>query len=122
MKIHLIALTVVGLLFAATSVIAQESQAYRPGNGVSAPKLVKQVKPTYTPEARAAKIQGTVLLSTVVLEDGTVGNVKVSRSLDTKYGLDNEAIKAAKQWTFTPGMKDGKPVAVSVTIEISFTL
>jgi periplasmic protein TonB len=117
-----IALTFVALLVAASTVIAQEPQTYRPGNGVSAPKLVKEVKPNYTPEARAAKIQGTVLLSAVVREDGTVGDVKVSRSLDAKYGLDAEAVKAAKQWTFTPGMKDGKPVAVAVTIELAFNL
>jgi TonB family protein len=101
---------------------AQGSQPYQPGNGVSAPKLVKEVKPEYTPEARAAKIQGTVLLATVVREDGAVSDVKVSRSLDAKYGLDEQAVKAAKQWTFTPGMRDGKPVPVMVTIELSFQL
>ena len=85
-------------------------------------RLVKEVKPSYTKEARDAKIQGAVLLSAVVREDGTVGDVKVSRSLDAKYGLDNEAVKAAKQWTFTPGMKDGKPVAVEVYIELAFNL
>jgi TonB family protein len=105
-----------------TAVGAQGSQPYRPGNGVSAPKLIKEVKPNYTPEARAAKIQGTVLLSTVVREDGSVSDVKVSRSLDTKYGLDEEAIKAAKQWMFAPGMRDGKPVPVIVTIELYFQL
>jgi protein TonB len=117
----LVMLMLAGLVVAATATIAQEPQAYRPGNGVSAPKLVKEVKPNYTPEARAAKIQGTVLLSAVVREDGTVSDVKVSRSLDTKYGLDAEAIKAAKQWTFNPGMRDGKPVAVLVAIELAFT-
>ncbi len=118
----LFAMIFVGLLVTATVASAQDSKAYPPGNGVSTPKLIKEVKPNYTPEARAAKIQGTVLLSAVVLEDGSVGAVTVARSLDTKYGLDAEAIKAAKQWTFSPGMKDGKPVAVKVTIELAFTL
>jgi TonB family protein len=54
-------------------------------------------------------------------EDGTVGDVNVTRSLDTKY-LDAEAVKAVKQWTFKPGMKDGKAVPVLVTIEMAFTL
>ena len=115
-------LMLAALLFTATATIAQQRQVYQPGNGVSPPKLIKEVKPEYTPEARAAKIQGTVLLSAVVLEDGTVDNVTVLRSLDTKYGLDGQAVKAAKQWMFSPGMKDGKPVAVKVTIELAFTL
>ena len=63
-----------------------------------------------------------VLLSVVVLADGTVGDVTVTRSLDTQYGLDAEAVKAAKQWLFNPGQKDGVAVAVKVTIEMTFTL
>lgn len=110
------------VLLASTVAGAQAGQPYQPGNGVSTPKLIKEVKPFYPAAAKAAKIQGTVLLSAVILEDGTVGYTKVARSLDTKYGLDAEAVKAAKQWTFTPGMRDGKPVQVQVSIEIAFTL
>jgi TonB family protein len=110
------------LLVTTTATIARQPEAYRPGNGVSPPKVLKEVKPQYTPEARAAKIEGTVLLSATVREDGTVGDVTVARSLDAKYGLDGEAIKAALQWRFSPGMKDGKPVPVKVTIELAFTL
>ena len=69
-----------------------------------------------------AVLSGTVLLGAVVLADGTVGNVTVTRSLDTTFGLDQEAVKAAKQWKFKPGTKDGKPVAVRVQIELTFTL
>ncbi len=90
--------------------------------GAVAPKPIKIVKATYTPEARAAKIQGTVIVEAVVLADGTVGQVKVTRSLDTKFGLDAEALKATKQWTFSPGTRDGKPVPVVVSIEQSFFL
>ena len=95
---------------------------YEPGNGVSLPTLVREVKPSYTPQAIAARIQGTVLLSAVVLADGTVGDVTVTRSLDTQYGLDAQAVSAAKQWLFNPGKKDGVAVAVRVTIEMTFTL
>ena len=69
-----------------------------------------------------AKVQGTVLLECVVLPDGSVGNVQVSKSLDPNFGLDQEAIKAAKQWRFRPGTRQGQPVAVLVTIELTFTL
>ncbi len=86
------------------------------------PTVVHEVKPKYTPEAMERKIQGSVRLETVVLETGDVGDVIVTRSLDTEYGLDQQAIAATKLWKFKPGTKDGKPVAVWVTIELTFTL
>jgi protein TonB len=100
----------------------QTITVYEPGNGVSFPTLVREVKPTYTAEAIGARIQGTVLLSAVVLSDCTVGDVTVLRSLDTAFGLDAQAVSAAKQWLFNPGTKDGQVVAVRVTIEMTFTL
>lgn len=98
------------------------TQVYKPGNGVSLPSIVREVKPDYTPEAKAQKIQGSVWMAVVVLDSGDVGDVQVTKSLDDKYGLDQQAVKAAKQWKFKPGMRDGKPVAVEVTIEMTFTL
>ena len=104
-----------------TAVTAQ-SKVYKSGDGVSLPSVLREVKPGYTREAMQEKIQGSVWLSVVVLESGDVGDVQVTRSLDAEYGLDAEAVKAAKQWKFRPGMKEGKPVAVEVTIELTFTL
>jgi TonB family protein len=95
---------------------------YRPGNGVVLPTVVQEKKPAYTAEAMRAKVQGTVLLEAVVLPDGTVGPVEIVRSLDSTFGLDQEAVKAAKQWRFRPGTRFGEPVAVLVTIELTFTL
>jgi len=86
------------------------------------PRIKHEVKADYTREARDAGIQGTVVLDTEVLADGTVGDVQVARSLDTKYGLDDQAVKAVKQWIFYPGTVDGKPVTVRVDIEIEFRL
>jgi protein TonB len=97
-------------------------QEVAPGSGATMPRPVKVVKAVYTPEGRAARIEGRVLLSAVVRADGTVSDVKVVRSLDTKYGLDTQAVNASKQWTFTPATRDGRPVAVSVTIEQEFFL
>jgi periplasmic protein TonB len=95
---------------------------YQPGNGVSFPIKLKEVRPQYTSDAMRAKVQGTVLLQCVVKSDGTVGDVQVIRSLDPTFGLDQEAVKAAKQWLFRPGMRMGEPVSVLVTIELTFTL
>jgi periplasmic protein TonB len=96
--------------------------AYRPGNGVTMPRLVREVKPNYTSDAMRAKIQGTALLECVVNTNGEVTDVKILRSLDSTFGLDQEAIKAARQWRFSPGTRLGEPVPVLVSIELSFTL
>lgn len=107
---------------AATAASQDATGAYRPGQGVVAPKVLKDVTPKYTAEARAAGIRGTVRLDAVVLKDGTVGDVTVTQSLDSVYGLDEEAVKAMKQWVFDPGKKDGKPVPVLVDVEMTFNL
>jgi protein TonB len=87
---------------------------------VTAPTVVKQVKPQYTADAKEAKVEGVVELDCVVEATGSVGDVTVTRSLDE--GLDREAIKAVKQWRFEPGTKDGKAVRVLITLEMTFTL
>ena len=95
---------------------------YRAGNGVNNPRVLREVRPQYTSDAMRAKVQGTVLLECVVRPDGSVGDVQVIRSLDPTFGLDQEAIKAAKQWRFAPGTRLGEPVPVLITIELTFTL
>ena len=88
--------------------------------GVKAPVLVKEVKPAYTRDAMDRGVQGTVEVDAVILTDGTVGDVTVTQSLDPD--LDEEAVKATKQWRFRPGTKDGEPVNVQVSIKLTFTL
>ena len=95
---------------------------YRPGNGVVPPRVLFEQKPGYTGEAMRAKIQGIVLLEAVVMPDGTVGQVHITRSLDSTFGLDQEAIKAIKKWKFAPGTRLGQPVPVLVDVEMTFTL
>jgi bla regulator protein BlaR1 len=95
---------------------------HRAGEGVKLPKVVHEVKPDYTREAMEAGIQGRMSLKAVVLESGLVGDVDVVDSLDTVYGLDEQAVKAIRQWQFEPGTKDGKPVAVEVEVEFTFKL
>lgn len=95
---------------------------YRPGSGVTIPRVLHEEKPQYTSDAMRAKVQGTVLLECIVRADGSVGDVKIIRSLDSIFGLDREAVNAARKWRFTPGTRMGEPVAVLVTIELTFTL
>ena len=96
--------------------------AFRPGNGVSPPRLLREVKPQYTAEAMRAKIQGTVWLEVVVLPDGTVGDIRITKSLDPVFGLDQQAMDAARQWRFAPGTRFGEPVPVLVGLELYFNL
>lgn len=96
--------------------------AYRPGSGITLPSVLREVKPAYTADAMRAKVQGSVWLECIVMPDGSVGDVKVTRSLDPIFGLDQEAVKAAKLWRFRPGMRQGEPVPVIITIELTFTL
>jgi len=95
---------------------------FQPGNGVTSPVATYIPKPQYTADAMRARIQGTVWVECVVQTNGTCTDVHVTRSLDTAFGLDQEAIKAAKLFRFKPGMRLGEPVAVQVTIELSFSL
>jgi TonB family protein len=70
-----------------------------------------------------AKIQGTAVIEAVVRADGTVGDVRVVKSLDGADGLDNEGLAAVKRWLFRPATDaNGKPVDVIVQIYLDFTL
>jgi periplasmic protein TonB len=94
------------------------------GADVTQPLLIKEVKPNYTVEAMRAKLQGTVEMDAVVLPDGSVdpGSIRITRSLDSTFGLDQQAVIAVKQWHFRPGTFKGKAVAVRVNVELTFTL
>jgi periplasmic protein TonB len=93
-----------------------------PGGGASNPQPIYSPRPNYTADAMRAKVSGTVGLDAVVLPDGTVGDVRITRSLDPTFGLDQEAVRTVKSWKFRPGMKEGRPVAVWVRVELDFSL
>jgi TonB family protein len=92
------------------------------GSGVTGPQLVRQVRPNYTGEAMRARIEGTVALEAVVMADGSVGDVKVVRSFDPDFGLNQEAIRTVKLWRFIPGSRRGQAVPVAVNVELTFRL
>jgi TonB family protein len=94
----------------------------RPGPGLTNPTLISSAKPSYTAEAMLRRIRGVVALECVIARNGSVDSCTVIESLDRVFGLDEEAIKAARQFRFTPGRKDGQPVPVFVRIEIRFNM
>ncbi len=87
-------------------------------DGVSSPKLLEKVEPKSTPEAKEAKLEGTIVISVEIHPDGRAYNIRIEEGLG--MGLDENAIEAIKQWKFRPGMKGGEPVAVSAMIEVNF--
>jgi len=96
--------------------------ATRPGAGITNPVPVgSKPSPLYTPEAMRTGVQGPIDLEAVIRKDGTVGDVRIIRSLDAE--LDQEAIKAAKQWRFTPATdRNGNPVDIVVVIGFDMRL
>ena len=115
-----------GIVLAAVALLLplsafQNRTVYHTGeDGVTAPSVVSRVNPSYTDEAKAAKIQGIVGISAVVNAQGHAEDIQVIKSLDP--GLDVNAAGAISQWVFNPGMKDGQPVDVAVMIEVNFKL
>jgi periplasmic protein TonB len=90
------------------------------GGGVSAPRVIYQVDPEFSEEARKAKYQGTCTLLVVVDAAGRPTNIRVGSSLG--MGLDEKAIEAVKKWRFEPAQKDGHPVNVDIAVEVDFHL
>jgi protein TonB len=90
--------------------------------GLAVPVLLQSKEPQYTSAAMRAKLQGTVEVQAVVLTDGTVGDVRITKSLDTVTGLDDQAVQAVKQWLFKPGELNGQPIPVIVTLNLTFRL
>src|SRR5438045_1686893 len=93
---------------------------YRVGGGVSPPRIIYQIDPEFSEEARKAKYQGTVIVNVEIFPDGRVHNARIARSLG--LGLDEKALEAVRQWKFEPARKDGQPVAVLVNVEVNFRL
>jgi len=89
------------------------------GGDIRPPKKVTDVAPVYPPLARAARVEGIVILEAVIGEDGGVRDVRVLRSVQL---LDEAAKDAVRQWRFTPTLLNGEPVPVVMTITVAFKL
>jgi periplasmic protein TonB len=113
---------VAAFLLGITSSLAAQAPAQNAPKSAAAasqPVAVSTVKPRYPSDAMRQRISGTATLGVDVRADGSVGRVVVVKSLEAS--LDREAIKAVRQWRFKPGTRNGKPVAVRVNVDVSFT-
>lgn len=90
------------------------------GGNVSEPIPIYQPDPPYSEEARKAKFQGIVVLSIIVDAQGNVHDVQVVKPLG--LGLDEQAVRTVQTWKFKPAQRNGVPVPVRVSVEISFRL
>ena len=93
-------------------------KAYRVKDGVSPPRLVARAHPEYSQFAREAGLQGTVVLWAVVNEQGETEDLRIVKPLG--LGLDEAAIEAVRQWKFEPGRREGSPVPVATSIDVTF--
>jgi len=94
--------------------------AYRMGSGIEAPQLARQIRCEFTEEAMLKKIDGEVILEVVILKEGRVGDARVLKGLPA--GLNDQAIRCARQWVFIPGKLKGAPVSVIGEIVVEFSL
>ncbi len=96
--------------------------ALRPGvGGLTYPGCTSCPDPKYTPAARDANVQGTVVLQAVIGQDGVATGIRIIRGLG--LGLDEQAVNAVQSWKFSPAHgPNGDPVATIVPIEITFRL
>ena len=93
---------------------------YRPGSGIEAPQLLREVKADYTEDARQRGVSGDVVLEIVVRRDGTVGDIKILQGLGS--GLNDRAVQAVRQWRFAPARRHGAAVDVIVEVAVEFKL
>ena len=88
----------------------------RVGGDIVEPRKIRDVKPTYPPDA-APGTEGLVIIEATIARDGTVQNARVVRSVP---GLDESALAAVRQWAYTPTKLNGVPVEVVMTVTVSF--
>jgi protein TonB len=94
-------------------------QRVRVSTGVATGLLIRKVQPSYPPLAKAARIQGHVLLQAEISKDGTIQNLQL---ISGHPMLAPAAIEAVKQWRYKPYLLNGEPVAVETQVDVIFSL
>jgi TonB family protein len=96
-----------------------DDRTLRVGGAIAPPRKIVNVAPIYPQEAKDAKVQGVVVIETVIDESGVVKEAWVLKSVPL---LDGAALEAVKQWRFEPTLVNGVPTAVRCTTTVNFTL
>lgn len=104
----------------ALALVAMTVSAEKPAPVITPPRVIEKPEPEYTQEARAARIEGIVVLQGELTETGSLTGIRVIRRLG--YGLDESALRCAEQWRFKPSTRDGVPIRTSVRSEVNFRL
>jgi len=89
---------------------------YPVGNGISAPVLLKQTRPSVPVDK--ANIRGIAVICGIVGHDGRIRTAFMDRTIGN--GLDEIATEAVKQWIFRPALKEGEAVAAPIRLEMKF--
>jgi protein TonB len=97
----------------------KQAAPQRISSGVQESKLIRRVDPVYPELARRARVSGVVILEVTVNEEGTVADVRVLRGHPL---LDEEAVRAVRQWRYSPTLLSGEPVPVIATVTVVFNL
>ena len=92
------------------------------GNDVTRPEVLHVVNPGYPAAAMRKGVEGTVVVSILVSPEGDVEAVRILRSADSSYGLDDAAVAAVAKWKFRPAVRDGKPIRVWTSYPVVFRL
>ncbi|MDE3196952.1 MAG: TonB family protein [Acidobacteriota bacterium] len=100
---------------------SRRPERIRVGGNIQAAALIRQVRPSYPPDLKAAGVQGTVSLQAIVAKDGSIQSLSsISGSIDR--GLVTAAMDAVSQWRYRPTLLNGEPIEVMTTIDVHFTL
>jgi TonB family protein len=100
-------------------IISKGSQSF--SSPIEFPKCLRCPDPSYTPEARASRIEGHVVLMATVTEKGEAESIGIVDGLGG--GLTGQAVEVVRTWQFKPAVgKDGKPIPTRVPIEVTFRL
>jgi protein TonB len=94
-----------------------EVKPVRVGGQIQPPRKLKDVLPVYPDLARAARVEGTVIVECTISPRGTVSDVRVLRGIPL---LNAAAVDAVRQWVYTPTLLNGVPVPVIMTITVTF--
>jgi protein TonB len=99
--------------------VSRQAPRIRVGGPITAPTKLKHVDPAYPADAKAAGVDGVVILEIVVDTKGLVSETRVLKSIPL---LDEAATEAVRQWEYTPTLLNGEPCELIMTVTINFQL